>query len=206
MTFAVLVVQLLIALGADGQVAVLQVELDVLLLEAGQINEDIVAVLVFTNVGLHHISGAFAKHIAGCSGTHGAVEIAFPIVAEQIIHQSLIEHIRNHHHKSFLQFSSAARLLNVQLTFEFVLLFLLGIRFFRSSFPWNAFIIAHVISTVKRRVLMFTSYAMIVHKICNIGLILSMQRHICRPCNHLCKIAFAVPMRDEHARPLQHDI
>ena len=113
----VLVIQLLIALGADGQIAVVQIQLDILFLEAGQIHEHIVAVLVLADIGFHHIGGTFAKHTAGRSGLHGTVKIVLPIVAEQIIHQSLIEHIRNHHHKSFLQFSSAARFVCERLTF-----------------------------------------------------------------------------------------
>ena len=163
----VLVIQLLIALGADGQIAVVQIQLDILFLEAGQINEHIVAVLVLADIGFHHIGGTFAKHTAGGSGLHGAVKIVLPIVAEQIIHQSLIEHIRNHHHKSFLQFSSAERRLCVQLTFELSFVVPLGFWFFRPCSSWNAFIITQRISTVNSRVLMFTSCVIIVHKICN---------------------------------------
>ena len=62
-----------------------------------------------------------------------------------------------------------------------IVAFPLGIRFFRSSFPWNASIIAPNISTVNSRVLMFTCYVMFVHKICNKFCRITMIRLFCWP-------------------------
>ena len=62
-----------------------------------------------------------------------------------------------------------------------IVAFPLGIRSFRSSFPWNASIIAPNISTVNSRVLMFTCYVMFVHKICNKFCRITMIRLFCWP-------------------------
>ena len=90
------------ALGCgDGHIAVLQLHIDLVLLEAGQVNIQLVGVLGFPHIGLHQIPCVLAVQGilgSGCNHTEGIVK--------EIIKQVLTKNARQH--KSFLQFKCFA--------------------------------------------------------------------------------------------------
>ena len=85
-------------LGTDGQITVLNIQLDLILLEAGQVNIQLVAVLCLTDIGLHHVACVFAiQRLIRPTGIHQSKG-----GSKEIIKQVLTKNARQH--KSFLQF------------------------------------------------------------------------------------------------------
>ena len=73
--------------GLDGQIAVLQLHLDILFLAAGQVHIHLIAALDLLDVGLHHVGGAVAQGVAGLAvqlPVHTLEERIEPVV-EQIL-------------------------------------------------------------------------------------------------------------------------
>ena len=84
--------------GVDGQITVLQLHLDLVLLKAGQVNVHQIGILRLADIGLHHVLGVLAIQGVVDAGHHTKS------VIEHIIEQILTKNAGQH--KSFLQFKS----------------------------------------------------------------------------------------------------
>ena len=78
-------------LGGDGEVAVLQVHLDILLLKAGQLDGHLIAVLRFPHIGLHQVLGVLAVelpvHIEPVP-----VKVVLPKIIQQVLSENTGQH------------------------------------------------------------------------------------------------------------------
>ena len=108
---AALVVLFVIAVAAhclNGQVAVVQIHLNVFLLAARQVNRYFVAVVRLFDIGLHHVCTALTKGITSLTVHHTFQCSVIPERIEEIIEQVFMENSR-HKHKSFLQSRRSGR-------------------------------------------------------------------------------------------------
>ena len=70
--------------GCDGQITVLQIDLDLILAEARQIQGEGIAVTGVTDIGLHQIAGVLT--VKGALGIH---EVLSESIVEKLIEQTL---------------------------------------------------------------------------------------------------------------------
>ena len=92
----------------NGQVAVVQIHLNVFLLAARQVNRYFVAVVRLFDIGLHHVCTALTKGITSLTVHHTFQCSVIPERIEEIIEQVFMENSR-HKHKSFLQSRRSGR-------------------------------------------------------------------------------------------------
>ena len=135
---------------AYGEITVFKVKRDLILLEARQIDFNIVAVLVLVHVGLHDTRGVLAVQLA-VNIVHAPKRSVHPIIKEIITKDT------RHQHNSYL-LKRTIRFVCCYLS-EFPLRTLahpMNLRSFGTlSFPRNNAYYSTIVSTVKRRVLIY---------------------------------------------------
>ena len=113
---AAILIFLVIGAAADrlnGQVAVIQLHLNVFLLAAGQVNGNvIIAIGSLLHVGLHHVCTALTEGLTFFPVHRTLQRAIVPERIKEIIEQILMENSR-HKHKSFLQSRRSGRVKNL---------------------------------------------------------------------------------------------
>ena len=113
---AALFILLVIGVAADGlngQVAVVQLHLNVFLLAAGQINSNVIAAVGgLLHIGLHHVCTALAEGLTLFTVHRTLQRTIVPERVKEIIEQVFMENSR-HKHKSFLQSRRSGRVKNL---------------------------------------------------------------------------------------------
>jgi len=108
---AALLILFVIAMAAhclNGQVAIVQIHLNVFLLATRQVNSYFVAVVRLFDIGLHHVCTTLTKGITSLTVHHTFQCSVIPERIEEIIEQIFMENSR-HKHKSFLQSRRSGR-------------------------------------------------------------------------------------------------
>ena len=113
---AALFILLVIGVAADGlngQVAVVQLHLNVFLLAAGQVNGNVIAAVGgLLHIGLHHVCTALAEGLTLFTVHRTLQRTIVPERVKEIIEQVFMENSR-HKHKSFLQSRRSGRVKNL---------------------------------------------------------------------------------------------
>ena len=74
-----------VALGSgDRQVAILQLQIDLIFLEARQVHLQLIAFIVFLQIGLHHMSRMFAIQLAIHVGFKASEREAHPVIKQTL--------------------------------------------------------------------------------------------------------------------------
>ena len=108
MALLILLIIAVITDGLNGQVAVVQIHLNVFLLAARQVNSYFVAIVRLFDIGLHHVCTALTEGLTLFTVHRTLQRTIVPERIKEIIEQILMENSR-HKHKSFLQSRRSGR-------------------------------------------------------------------------------------------------
>ncbi len=85
--------------------AVLQVDFDIFLLKAGQVNGNLIILVRLFDISPHQVPCTLAKRAVPCKCmAHATIELVVPVWGKEIIEKIFAKEVR--HHKSFLHFYS----------------------------------------------------------------------------------------------------